>query len=149
MSFRFSVSAVRSRVRGQSDLFPRTYSHSPSPPPPRPRFGIAFDVDGVTIGGHAPIGGSPQAIQRLYAKDGGGVPESKRASNLSKLLGVNISPLQVLCDILRTGGLPGKEKGEQPALYFAADDLEYQAAFPAERLGMGAFRIALESIFNT
>ncbi|KAL6645771.1 hypothetical protein ACP70R_017379 [Stipagrostis hirtigluma subsp. patula] len=56
--------------------------------------------------------------------------------------------LQVLCDILSTGGLPGSEKGDQPPLYFAADDLEYQAAFPSERLGMGAFRIALESIFN-
>ncbi|KAF8718670.1 hypothetical protein HU200_024970 [Digitaria exilis] len=56
--------------------------------------------------------------------------------------------LQVLCDILSTGGLPGTEKGDQPPLYFAADDLEYQAAFPSERLGMGAFRIALESIFN-
>ncbi|KAL6648331.1 hypothetical protein ACP70R_012555 [Stipagrostis hirtigluma subsp. patula] len=56
--------------------------------------------------------------------------------------------LQVLCDILSTGGLPGGEKGDQPPLYFAADDLEYQAAFPSERLGMGAFRIALESIFN-
>lgn len=33
-------------------------------------------------------------------------------------------------------------------MYFAADDLEYQAVFPCERLGMGAFRIALESIFN-
>jgi len=56
--------------------------------------------------------------------------------------------LQVLCDILSTGGLPGSGKGDQPPLYFAADDLEYQAAFPSERLGMGAFRIALESIFN-
>ncbi|KAI3965073.1 hypothetical protein MKX01_014004 [Papaver californicum] len=56
--------------------------------------------------------------------------------------------IQVLCDILRTGGLPGKEIEHQPPLYFAADDLEYQAAFPSERLGMGAFRIALESIFN-
>ncbi|KAI3852082.1 hypothetical protein MKW98_020081 [Papaver atlanticum] len=56
--------------------------------------------------------------------------------------------IQVLCDILRTGGLPGKEIGHQPPLYFAADDLEYQAAFSSERLGMGAFRIALESIFN-
>ncbi|KAJ3699473.1 hypothetical protein LUZ61_003178 [Rhynchospora tenuis] len=269
MRFRFSVSAVRSRaelLRSQLDLLPRSYSHSPFPPPPRPSFGIAFDIDGVIIGGSAPIGGSPQAIQRLYARDGtlripflfltngGGVPESKRASQLSKLLGVNISPLQVvqghtpfrellnrfedepivavgkgepdtvmseygfkkvlsideyatyfpdidplapfkswitnetcnkksatmsvhpsydvyservkgvfvisdpvdwsrdiqvLCDILRTGGLPGQEKGDQPALYFASDDLEYQAAFPAERLGMGAFRIALESIFNT
>jgi HAD superfamily hydrolase (TIGR01456 family) len=56
--------------------------------------------------------------------------------------------LQVLCDILSTGGLPGSGRGDQPPLYFASDDLEYQAAFPSERLGMGAFRIALESIFN-
>ncbi|CAL5322391.1 unnamed protein product [Camellia sinensis] len=65
--------------------------------------------------------------------------------------------IQVLCDILRSGGLPAENNGHQPALYFAADDLEYQeifalnegqAAFPAKRLGMGAFRIALESIFN-
>ncbi|KAJ4725939.1 hydrolase family protein / HAD-superfamily protein [Melia azedarach] len=56
--------------------------------------------------------------------------------------------IQVLCDILRTGGLPGREIGHQPHLYFANDDLEYQATFPSERLGMGAFRIALESIFN-
>ncbi|XP_050291955.1 uncharacterized protein YKR070W isoform X2 [Quercus robur] len=56
--------------------------------------------------------------------------------------------IQVLCDILRSGGLPGKEIGHQPPLYFAHDDLKYQATFPSERLGMGAFRIALESIFN-
>ncbi|XP_028795203.1 uncharacterized protein YKR070W-like isoform X1 [Neltuma alba] len=56
--------------------------------------------------------------------------------------------IQVLCDILRTGGLPGRNVGPQPLLYFANDDLEYQTAFPSERLGMGAFRIALESIFN-
>ncbi|KAH9661123.1 Hydrolase family protein / HAD-superfamily protein [Citrus sinensis] len=55
---------------------------------------------------------------------------------------------EVLCDILRTGGLPGRETGHQPHLYFANDDLKYQATFPSERLGMGAFRIALESIFN-
>ncbi|XP_039161889.1 uncharacterized CDP-alcohol phosphatidyltransferase class-I family protein C22A12.08c-like isoform X2 [Eucalyptus grandis] len=56
--------------------------------------------------------------------------------------------IQVLCDILRTGGLPGKETGKQPHLFFANDDLEYQATFPAERLGMGALRIALEAIYN-
>lgn len=59
--------------------------------------------------------------------------------------------IQVICDILRSGGVPGKangDQGQQPPLYFAADDLEYQAAFPAQRLGMGAFRIALESVFN-
>ncbi|XP_019447918.1 PREDICTED: uncharacterized protein YKR070W isoform X2 [Lupinus angustifolius] len=56
--------------------------------------------------------------------------------------------IQVLCDILKTGGLPGRNVGPQPYLYFANDDLEYQTAFPSERLGLGAFRIALESIFN-
>ncbi|KAL8257625.1 hypothetical protein R6Q59_029666 [Mikania micrantha] len=57
--------------------------------------------------------------------------------------------IQVLCDILRSGGLPGEKSENQPHMYFAADDLEYQAVFPFERLGMGAFRIALESIFNS
>lgn len=56
--------------------------------------------------------------------------------------------IQVLCDILKTGGLPGRNVGMQPHLYFANDDLEYQTKFPSERLGMGAFRIALESIFD-
>ncbi|XP_020535559.1 uncharacterized protein YKR070W [Jatropha curcas] len=56
--------------------------------------------------------------------------------------------IQVICDVLRSGGLPGKDSRHQPPLYFAADDLEYQAAFSSQRLGMGAFRIALESIFN-
>ncbi|CAA2996708.1 uncharacterized CDP-alcohol phosphatidyltransferase class-I family [Olea europaea subsp. europaea] len=56
--------------------------------------------------------------------------------------------VQVLCDILSTGGLPGREIASQPPLYFANDDLSYQGLFPTERLGMGAFRIALESIFN-
>ncbi|KAL9236746.1 hypothetical protein vseg_011380 [Gypsophila vaccaria] len=57
--------------------------------------------------------------------------------------------VQVLCDILRTGGLPGGEVGRQPYLYFAHDDLKYQGAFPTERFGMGAFRISLQSVFNS
>ncbi|KAI4368797.1 hypothetical protein MLD38_017311 [Melastoma candidum] len=223
-------------------------------------FGVAFDIDGVILLAHSPVGGSPRALRRLhddsgrlkipyvFLTNGGGYPESKRAMELRRVLGVNILPsqviqghspfkdlvdrfendlvvsvgkgdpatvmseygfknvisideyasyfdnidplepfkkwttepssdhdsrrkvdvcsqrvkavfvmsdpvdwsrdVQVLCDILRTGGLPGKEIGEQPPLYFASDDLEYQAKFPAERLGMGAFRIALEAIFN-
>ncbi|KAL5210645.1 hypothetical protein ABZP36_006268 [Zizania latifolia] len=245
------------RRRCPSDLAHRL-PHSGAAPA-RPSFGIAFDIDGVILRGRSPIGGSPQAIRRLYSEDGslkipflfltngGGVPEHKRALELSELLGVNISPaqvvlghspyrelvnrfeddliiavgkgepaavmadygfrkvlsideyssyfrgidplapfkkwivqqadskvhpsydvfeervkgvfvlsdpvdwgrdLQVLCDILLTGGLPGSGRGDQPPLYFASDDLEYQAKFPSERLGMGAFRIALESIFN-
>ncbi|KAG6631633.1 uncharacterized protein YKR070W isoform X4 [Carya illinoinensis] len=208
-----------------------------------PSFGIAFDIDGVVLREDTPIGGSPQALRRLYddsgylkipyvfLTNGGGFRESKRAFQLSELLGVNIlssqvlqghSPfkqlvdryenefivavgkgepaavmfeygfknvlsideyasffedidplakykkwtsklaanqsstfnkitqtkslysqrvqaafvvsdsvdwsrdIQVLCDILRTGGLPGREIGNQPPLYFAHDDLKYQ-----------------------
>lgn len=56
---------------------------------------------------------------------------------------------QVLCDVLRSGGFPGKieTKNPQPPLYFAADDFEYQAKFPVARFGMGAFRIALETLY--
>ncbi|KAJ6720330.1 HYDROLASE FAMILY PROTEIN / HAD-SUPERFAMILY PROTEIN [Salix viminalis] len=215
----------------------------------RSSFGIAFDIDGVLLRGKDPIGGSPQALRRLYGDsgnlnvpflfltNGGGIPESRRANELSELLGVKIVPSQVLqghssfksllkryenqlivatgkgepavvmseygfkkavsleeyascfenidplapykmwttklgldrsspplntvprydvssetvlCDVLRCGGLPGQDNGHQPQppLYFAADDLEYQAAFPSNRLGTGAFRIALESVFN-
>ncbi|KAL1532783.1 hypothetical protein AAHA92_32752 [Salvia divinorum] len=56
--------------------------------------------------------------------------------------------IQVICDILTSGGIPGEKNWHQPPLYFAADDLQYQAAFSSKRLGMGAFRIALESVFN-
>ncbi|WOL08477.1 hypothetical protein Cni_G17230 [Canna indica] len=242
--FRASQAKLKS-TPSQQQRFRRPYSSD------RPSFGIAFDIDGVILRGRAPIGGSPQALRRLYDAHGGGVPETKRALELSELLGVHISPLQVLqghspfrqlvsrfenelivavgkgepakvmseygfkkvlsiddyascfndidplsqykawnhkhsykenctgiqsrynvhservkgafvisdpvdwgrdiqvlCDVLRYGGLPGKGNGYQPPLFFAADDLEYQAAFPYERLGMGAFRIALESIFN-
>ncbi|XP_042510733.1 uncharacterized protein YKR070W isoform X2 [Macadamia integrifolia] len=232
----------------------------------QPSFGVAFDIDGVILRGRTPIGGSPQALRKLYEDsgtlkipflfltNGGGIPESKRASELSNLLGLNILPtqvvqghspfrnlvnryeneliiavgkgepasvmseygfknvlsideyssyfcnidplsqykswaikqevnknsnskevtrrcnvlservqaafvvsdsvdwsrdIQVLCDILTTGGLPGTERSmHQQPLYFANDDLEYQAEFPSNRLGMGAFRIALEGIFN-
>lgn len=257
--------ASQSRSKPQScpffSIIARSYSQLHSQIQ-RPSFGIAFDIDGVVLLGNTPIGGSSQALKRLYddcgklkipyifLTNGGGFHESKRASELSELLGVNIlltqvvqghSPfkqlvkrfenelviavgkgepaavmseygfknvlsideysscfdnidplaqykkwstkqevdqnstlkmkntvysqrvqaafvvsdsvdwsrdIQVLCDVLRTGGLPGRETGHQPPLYFANDDLEYQAAFPSERLGMGAFRIALEAIFN-
>ncbi|KAM6578761.1 hypothetical protein CsatB_030598 [Cannabis sativa] len=264
---RFLVKA--SEIRNRKRLWPistRSFSNISSQIQSTPAsFGIAFDIDGVILRGETPIGGSPQALKRLYNNsgalripyifltNGGGFSESKRALELSKLLGVHISPsqvvqghspfkqlvdrfenelvvavgkgepatvmseygyknvlsiddyasffenidpllpykkwntkqtdyqnsnfkdtalrndvcsqrvqavfivsdsvdwsrdIQVLCDILRTGGLPGREIGHQPELFFASDDLTYQAAFPAERLGMGAFRIALESVFN-
>ncbi|EPS60459.1 hypothetical protein M569_14342, partial [Genlisea aurea] len=227
-------------------------------------FGIAFDIDGVILRGETPIGGSVQALKRLYddsgtvrapfvfLTNGGGVPEYKRADELSKLLDVHVFPsqviqghspfknlckrfetelvvavgkgepaavmseygfknvlsideyasffehidplekfktwrkqlndhgkksieissrngprsqrvqavfivsdpvdwsrdIQILCDILSTGGLPGEEISKQPPLYFANDDLSYQGLFSKQRLGMGAFRIALESVYN-
>ncbi|XP_021889796.1 uncharacterized protein YKR070W [Carica papaya] len=253
------------RLSPLSSLISRSFSQLTSSQSGRSSFGIAFDIDGVVLLGHAPVGGSTRALKRLYDEsgtlkvpyifltNGGGFPESKRALELSQLLGLNIYPsqvvqghspfrklvnkfendliiavgkgepavvmseygfrnvvsideytsyfdnidplvqykmwstrqeselghslektssrdnicsqrvqaafvvsdsvdwsrdIQVLCDILRTGGLPGREMGTQPHLYFANDDLEYQATFPTERLGMGAFRIALESIYN-
>lgn len=36
----------------------------------RPSFGIAFDIDGVLLRGESPIGGSPQALKRLYDPSG-------------------------------------------------------------------------------
>jgi hypothetical protein len=33
-------------------------------------FGIAFDIDGVVLRGRVPIGGSPQALRRLYGDSG-------------------------------------------------------------------------------
>lgn len=73
----------------------------------RPSFGIAFDIDGVVLRGRVPIGGSPRALRRLYGDsgalkvpflfltNGGGVPESRRATELSELLGVHILPSQI------------------------------------------------------
>lgn len=36
----------------------------------RSSFGIAFDIDGVILRGRLPIGGSPQALRRLYRDSG-------------------------------------------------------------------------------
>ncbi|CDP08956.1 unnamed protein product [Coffea canephora] len=261
-------SSLKSELNGgtKASALPKLFSRQLHAPTQPPSFGIAFDIDGVLLRGETSIGGSPQALRRLYyhsanscsisalkvpyvfLTNGGGVPESERAKELSKQLGVDILPLQViqghtpfrelvkryeddlivavgkgapgrvtteygfknvlsiddyascfpnidplaqykkwtkmqptdremalrtdpcsqrvqavfivsdpvdwsrdiqvLCDILRTGGLPGREIAHQPPLFFANDDIAYQALFPAERLGMGAFRIALESIFN-
>ncbi|KAL3750883.1 hypothetical protein ACJRO7_011810 [Eucalyptus globulus] len=234
MRHRLFTIASRSRGRKQpSPLASRSFSRLSSQSD-RPSFGIAFDIDGVVFLGHAPIGGSPRALRRLYDDSGklkipfvfltnGGFSESKRAQDLGQLLGVNILPSQVVhlsChtghtpfkqlvirfenelvvavgkgepaavmseygyknvlsideytsyfDVIdplapykrwttkpdidqnstsnmigKTGWLPGREAG--PHLSFANNDLEYQATFPAERLGMGAFRIALEAIYN-
>ncbi|XAR60501.1 hypothetical protein NMG60_11033910 [Bertholletia excelsa] len=264
---RFSQFFVKELLRSRRGWAPVPGANSRSfsqlrAPSTRPSFGIAFDIDGVILRGNNTIGGSPEALRRLYDEssgtlrvpyvfltNGGGVPESKRSAVLSRQLGVTILPsqviqghtpfkqllkrfeneliiavgkgepaevmseygfknlvliddyascfenidplapykkwttrhvvnqnsslrsivcsqrvqavfivsdsvdwsrdIQVLCDILRTGGLPGKEIAHQPPLYFSHDDLHYQAEFPCERFGMGAFRIALESVFNS
>ncbi|CDP04328.1 unnamed protein product [Coffea canephora] len=72
-------------------------------------FGIAFDIDGVILRGQNPIGNSPAALKRLYhdyswnlkipflfLTNGGGTPESRRAFEMSQLLGVKILPSQVV-----------------------------------------------------
>ncbi|KAK5833103.1 Uncharacterized protein F383_10626 [Gossypium arboreum] len=262
MKFHASTISRVSQFRNKAPFSFHSSSKLSSNHKKRCNFGIAFDIDGVILRGRVPVGGSPQALRRLYGDsgeltvpylfltNGGGIPETKRAKELSELLGVNImasqvvqghSPfrnllkkfeneliiatgkgdpalvmseygfkkvlsleefasyfesidpvsqykrwttmpesdrketavprynvlskrikaafvvsdpvdwgrdIQVLCDVLRSGGLPGVANNNQPPLYFAADDLEYQAAFPSKRLGMGAFRIALESVFN-
>ncbi|TYH73494.1 hypothetical protein ES332_D05G333300v1 [Gossypium tomentosum] len=262
MKFHASTISRVSQFRNKAPFSFHSSSKLSSNHKKRCNFGIAFDIDGVILRGRVPVGGSPQALRRLYLDsgelivpylfltNGGGIPETKRAKELSELLGVNImasqvvqghSPfrnllkkfeneliiatgkgdpalvmseygfkkvlsleefasyfesmdpvsqykrwttmpqsdrkepavprynvlserikaafvvsdpvdwgrdIQVLCDVLRSGGLPGGANNNQPPLYFAADDLEYQAAFPSKRLGIGAFRIALESVFN-
>ncbi|KAL4582057.1 hypothetical protein LXL04_006595 [Taraxacum kok-saghyz] len=55
-----------------------------------PSFGIAFDIDGVILRGRC------LKIPYLFLTNGGGIPESRRASELSQLLGVNIDPIQVV-----------------------------------------------------
>ncbi|XP_012447855.1 uncharacterized protein YKR070W [Gossypium raimondii] len=262
MKFHASTISRVSQFRNKAPFSFHSSSKLSSNHKKRCNFGIAFDIDGVILRGRVPVGGSPQALRRLYGDsgelivpylfltNGGGIPETKRAKELSELLGVNIMAsqvvqghssfrnllkkfeneliiatgkgdpalvmseygfkkvlsleefasyfesidpvsqykrwttmpqsdrkepavprynvlserikaafvvsdpvdwgrdIQVLCDVLRSGGLPGRANNNQPPLYFAADDLEYQAAFPSKRLGMGAFRIALESVFN-
>ncbi|XVE68983.1 hypothetical protein DITRI_Ditri09bG0113900 [Diplodiscus trichospermus] len=74
----------------------------------RCNFGIAFDIDGVILRGRVPVGGSRQVLRRLYGDsgelivpylfltNGGGIPETKQANELSELLGVNIMASQVV-----------------------------------------------------
>lgn len=58
--------------------------------------------------------------------------------------------IQVLCDVLRSGGVPGgrEREGAQPELVWAADDFEYQAKFSVPRFGMGAFLLALKTLYE-
>ncbi|XP_022746352.1 uncharacterized protein YKR070W-like isoform X3 [Durio zibethinus] len=228
VEMRFHASTI-SRVSQFKNRAPLSYQSS-SQRRKRCNFGIAFDIDGVILRGRVPIGGSPRALRRLYGDsgelnvpylfltNGGGIPETKRAKELSELLGVNImfsqvvqghSPFRNLLKkfenelIIATGKgdptLVMSEYGfkkvvslEEYASYFESIDpvsqykrwttmplsdrkmptlprcdvsserikavfvvsdpvdwgRDIQAAFPSKRLGMGAFRIALESIFN-
>ncbi|KAK7822392.1 uncharacterized protein CFP56_036552 [Quercus suber] len=98
MRFRAAFRVCESRNRAPLLLQPqasRSFSQLPLNSQ-RPSFGIAFDIDGVVLRGRVPIGGSPQALRRLYGDSGGGVPESRRATELSELLRVHILPSQVV-----------------------------------------------------
>ena len=68
--FRSALCRAAARTRAElQGARGRRLSHSAAAPA-RPSFGIAFDIDGVILRGRSPIGGSPQAIRRLYADDG-------------------------------------------------------------------------------
>ncbi|XP_021888648.1 uncharacterized protein YKR070W-like, partial [Carica papaya] len=111
----FRVSQIKSRALFMVQLSTsssRSFSRKPqlSNHRKRPSFGIAFDIDGVILRGRLPIGGSPQALRRLYGDsasrnlevpflfltNGGGIPESRRAIELTELLNVEIRPAQLL-----------------------------------------------------
>ncbi|KAJ6317554.1 hypothetical protein OIU76_013151 [Salix suchowensis] len=108
MRFQRSLALVLPRMRNKFQSQALRYFSSLLESEQRSSFGIAFDIDGVILRGRDPIGGSPQAVRRLYKDsgnlnvpflfltNGGGVPESKRANELSEQLGVKILPYQVL-----------------------------------------------------
>ncbi|KAF1859492.1 hypothetical protein Lal_00010076 [Lupinus albus] len=106
MSFNLFTKASRQNQSRFSFLLSRSFSHRSESS--KHSFGIAFDIDGVILLGNTPVGGSPSALSRLYdaagklripyvfLTNGGGFPEAKRAFELSQLLGINISPSQVI-----------------------------------------------------
>lgn len=65
---------------------------------------VAFDIDGVLLRGSVPIPGADEAIKLLqkhkipfvFVTNGGGMHEAKKAAELRKKLGVNISDKQVI-----------------------------------------------------
>lgn len=67
-------------------------------------FGVVFDVDGVLLRGKQPIPGAREVLQELRAADipfaimtnGGGYLETKKAAQISQILGVDVSP-QLVC----------------------------------------------------
>ncbi|URE47949.1 Cupin [Musa troglodytarum] len=198
MRFRSVFFGAASRAKlgtpAQQQRFRRTYSHLQRPDSERPSFGIAFDIDGVILRGRTPIGGSPQALRRLYDADGcagtfsfptvgqqnelivaigKGEPAAVMLEyGFKKVLSIDdyaayfndIDPLSQY----KSWGLKHlyernyNSKGLQPkydvyservkGAFVVSDPVDWgrdiQAVFPAERLGMGAFRIALESIYN-
>lgn len=107
MRFQRSLAFVFPRIRNKFQSQASRYFSSQLESEQRSSFGIAFDIDGVILRGRDPIGGSPQAMRRLYGDsgnlnvpflfltNGGGVPESKRANELSEQLGVKILPSQL------------------------------------------------------
>ncbi|KAJ6767914.1 HYDROLASE FAMILY PROTEIN / HAD-SUPERFAMILY PROTEIN [Salix koriyanagi] len=201
MRFQRSLALVLPRMRNKFHSQASRYFSSLLESEQRSSFGIAFDIDGVILRGRDPIGGSPQAVRRLYKDsgnlnvpflfltNGGGVPESKRANELTVSFSWyrfyrGHSPFKSLLKRYENQLIIAAGKGEPAvvmseygfkkvvsideyaSLFENIDPLsEYKkwttnqvldrsvhpmntAAFPSNRLGMGAFRIALESVFN-
>jgi HAD superfamily hydrolase (TIGR01456 family) len=65
---------------------------------------VVLDIDGVLLKGGTVIDGAARAVQRLsenkipyvFVTNGGGVKESKKAEDLTKKLGINVVPSQVI-----------------------------------------------------
>ncbi|CAL1360963.1 unnamed protein product [Linum trigynum] len=78
MRFQYRTLAKAVRRRTTSSISPppqpplvlsRSFAHLSRRSPRRRNFGIAFDIDGVIFRSEWPIGGSPQALKRLYDED--------------------------------------------------------------------------------
>ncbi|KAE8613477.1 hypothetical protein XENTR_v10007739 [Xenopus tropicalis] len=75
---------------------------------PTPSFGLLFDIDGVIVRGKKPIPGAAEAFQKLVGRDGrmtvpvvfvtnaGNCVRQTRATELSRVLGVEVLPEQVI-----------------------------------------------------
>ena len=68
------------------------------------KIGFVFDIDGVLFRGKTPVPGAREALIKLQQNNipfilltnGGGIPEAERSTILTKRLGVQLSPQQVV-----------------------------------------------------
>ncbi|KAG0376687.1 hypothetical protein BGX24_007362 [Mortierella sp. AD032] len=83
-------------LRASSKVAPLRHLHTAT----APRFNIAFDIDGVLIKGKQVIPQTRRALELLqenkipyvFLTNGGGMPESEKAEQLTKKLGLYVNP---------------------------------------------------------